>query len=233
MGILAIAAASMFKNGAKGFRISIVMSPVDAYGPSSWLSWTKRDQTLITHAKYLSSQDFKIDAELERQFRDSGLFFKALELLQADARTPLEDAIARAVYWYSDAHREAVPVMKLIKYWSCVETFFSKENKDITKSVSTGLACVLVFGGYNFVPRTDYAATKKRIAKLYGLRSRALHGAAHRHVLWQDAAVLSQWVAWMIINMVKFVERGYTRIEQIKEMSDKLDAQAGFNSKAQ
>lgn len=232
VGMLAIAAASMFKNGAAGFRIGIVMSPEDAYGPSSWLSWAERDHTLSTHAKYLSSQDFKIDADLVRQFRDSGVFFKALALLQAEARTPLEDAIARAVYWYSDAHREAVPVMKLVKYWSCVETFFSAENKDITKSVSTGLACVLVFGGYNFVPRTDYTATKTRIVKLYGLRSRALHRAAHLHVSGQDVADLSQWVAWMIINMVTFVERGYTRIEQIKEMSDKLDAQVGLTSKA-
>lgn len=225
VGMLAVSAAAMYEYGATGFRIGVVMSPEEAYGKSAWLSWTERERTLTTHMKFVRSQDFKIDANLVRQFNDVRVFARAFALFQAEARTPLVEAITRALYWYSDAHWEAVPVMKLVKYWSCVETFFSAEHKDIARSVSVGLTCVLVFGDFDFVPLADYAATKKRIVKLYDLRSRAMHRAAHRHVSKRDAADLSQWVAWMLINIVALVERGYTQVGQIKEISERLDAQ--------
>lgn len=93
----------------------------------------------------------------------------------------------------------------------------------LTQSVSTGLACVLVYGGYNFVPEAEYVSFKKRVATLYDLRSRAVHGAAYHHVSERNVADLSQWVAWMLINMVSFVERGYTKIGQIKAIADRLD----------
>jgi hypothetical protein len=114
--------------------------------------------------------------------------------------------------------------MRLIKYWSCVETFFSADTRDITKAVSTGLASVLVFDGYSFVPVAEYSSLKKKIAKLYNLRSRAVHGAAYEHVSERDASDLSQWVAWMLINMVTFVEHGYTKLAEIKEITDQLDS---------
>lgn len=225
-GMLAISAGSMYENGATGFRIGIVMSPVQARGRAAWLSWTEQKRDLSIHISGDGLQNFKINAALVEQFKNSGVFANAFALLQKDNHSPLEEAIVKAVYWYSDAHREAEPVMKLVKYWSCVEPFFSSDNKHITQSVSTGLATILVFGGFEFLPKSAYVETKKRIAKLYNLRSRALHGATHRHVSSEDAAELSQWVAWMLINMVVFAGNGYTKLEQIKGNVERLDAQA-------
>ena len=113
--------------------------------------------------------------------------------------------------------------MKLVKYWSAVETFFSINQTEITRSVSAGLAAVLVFGGFEFVPIADYITTKRRIAELYSARSKAVHRASHRHVSALDAAELSQWVAWMLINMVSFQMQGYKSVAQIKEHSNRLD----------
>lgn len=223
VGMLAISAASMYDRGASSFRINVVMSPEEAYGRSAWFSWSEGDRSLTTTHKFRRSQDFRIDADLVNQFDASGIFERVFSLMQIEARTPLEDAIVKAIYWYSDAHREDVPVMKLIKYWSCVETFFSTTKEDITRSVSVGLATVLVFGGYRFVPSDEYANTKKRIAKLYDLRSRAVHRGLYRHVSDQDSACLSQWVAWMLINMVTFVLHGYTQLEQIKAICERLE----------
>jgi hypothetical protein len=231
VGMLAVSAASMFEYGANGFRIGVVMSPEDNYGRSTWLSWAEQNLDLTTHFAFPSFQDFKIDSELATShFNGDGVFAKAFALLQNENRTPLEDAIAKAVYWYSDAHRETMPVMKLVKYWSCVETFFSAENKDITRSVSSGLTSVLVFGGFEFVPRTAYKAIKKRISDLYALRSKAVHTAAHRHVSRRDAAELSQWVSWMLINMVLFVEQGHTKVDQIKRICNRLDTDVSLAS---
>lgn len=161
---------------------------------------------------------------LLNEFTDSTIFATAFRIFAANRRSPLEESVTRGFRWFADAHRDPVPVMKLVKYWSCVETFFSGGNADITRAVSTGLATVLVFGGYNFVPTADYRSLKKRIAGLYGLRSRAVHGASHKHVSDKDAADLSQWIAWLLINVVSFVERGYETPAQLIAHCQRLDA---------
>ena len=223
-GMLAISAASMHENGATGFRIGAVMSPVQARGKAIWLSWIAPNRNLTIHIGGDGLQNFKINAALAEQFKDSGVFANAFALFQKEHKSPLEEAIVNAVYWYSDAHREAEPVMKLVKYWSCVESFFSSGKEKVTQSVSAGLATVLVFGGFEFLPRSAYIETKKRITKLYGLRSKALHRANYRHVSSEDASRLSQWVAWMLINMVQFAGSGYTNLGQVTKNSERLDA---------
>lgn len=223
VGMLAISAGSMYQNGATAFRIGVVMSPEQAHGGAVWYSWRESVRDLITHYTFKKSQNFQIDARLVEQFDEAAVFQKAFLVLQKDSPSQLEDAFARAVYWYSEAHREAIPTMKLVKYWSCVETFFSAENKDIARAVSSGLASILVFGGFGFVEPSSYEEIKKKVAKHYNLRSRALHGALHQHVSAKDAAELSQWVAWMLVNMVTLFDRGYLNVSQIKEQCDRLD----------
>jgi hypothetical protein len=151
------------------------------------------------------------------------MIYRAFAILRAPDRTELEEAIARTVYWYSDAHRDPVLVMKLIKYWSCVEAFFSFEKEEITHAVSAGLASILVFGGFRFVPLSEYGALKRQIVDLYSLRSRAVHRGSHQHTKERDVAQFSQWVAWMIISMVALVEQGYTNLKAVKAQTDRLD----------
>lgn len=200
------------------------MSPVDAYGPSAWLSWAKGKSGLTMHHGFIDKQTLKITQELVGQFRATGIIESACQIFENTARSNLGEAISRAVYWYSEAHRESVPVMKLVKYWSAVETFFSTNQTDITKSVSAGLTAVLVFGGCGFIPASEYFNTKRRVAALYSARSRAVHRASHRHVSQLDAAELSQWTAWMLINMIYFHANGYITVDQIKQQADRLDA---------
>lgn len=223
VGMLAVSAASIYECGASAFRIGIVMSPEDGHGRSIWLSWNDRTTKLTTHYKFISSQEFKINSDLLEQFGSSTTFARAFRIFESHNRTQLEEAIMRGFYWFSDAHRDPVPVMSFIKYWSCVETFFSADNKDITRSVSNGLAAVLVYGGFEFVPEPEYHSFKKRVTKLYNLRSRAVHGALYDHVSERNVSDLSQWAAWMLINMLYFVEYGYSEVGQIKTLSDRLE----------
>jgi len=223
MGMLAVCAASMFEHGAMAFRIGVVMSPEQANGRAAWFSWSEKKRRLVTYRKFRTAQDLKIGPDLAKQLSEYDILDVACRFFQSEVRTPLEEAILKAVYWYSEAHRELVPVMRLVKYWSAVETFFSINEKDITRSVSAGLASVLVCGGFGFVPPTDYKATRKRIADLYSARSRAVHRASYSHVTEMDTALLSQWVAWMLINMVSLQMQGYTKVEEIKEHADRID----------
>lgn len=148
----------------------------------------------------------------------------AIKVVESESRTELEDALVKAVYWYSDAHRDTVPVMQLVKYWSCVETFFSADPEHIVQAVTKGLATVLADGGYRFVPVHEYRQLKKKITRLYGLRSQAVHRASHNHVTRGDTALLSQWTAWMILTLFRMREHGYTELSQLKAQSERLDA---------
>ena len=226
VGMLAITAVSMYEWGASGFRIGIVMTAEEATGRSVWFSWDERTRGLTTHYTYRRGQPLPVNKALGNDSDMARMIHRAFAILQADDRSPLEEAIARAVYWYSDAHRDPVLVMKLVKYWSCVEAFFSFENEEITHAVSAGLASILVFGGFHFVPLSEYGTVKKQIADLYSLRSRAVHRGSHNHTTEQHITQFSQWVAWMIITMVVLVEAGYTTLKEVKEQTDRLNGQA-------
>lgn len=199
------------------------MTPEGAIGRAVWFSWHERDRGLTTHFASPRGQPFPVNTALGNGSDMARMVYRTFAILQASDRTQLEEAIARAVYWYSDAHRDPVLVMKLVKYWSCVEAFFSFEEEAITHGVSAGLASILVFGGFHFVPPSEYSALKKQIVDLYNLRSRAVHRGSHQHTTERDVAQFSQWVAWMIISMVGLVEQGYTTLKEVKAQTDRLD----------
>lgn len=223
IGMLAASAASAYENGAHGFRIGIVMRPEDANGRSVWFSWPERARSLSTHYAFPRGQFFPIQKVFESEVVMSRVFFRALSILQSSKKTELEISISKAVFWYSDAQRDPVLVMKLVKYWSCVESFFSFEKEEITHAVSSGLASILVFGGFRLIPPDEYNTLKKRISKLYSLRSQAVHRGTHQHIKELDVAQFCQWVAWLIFNMVNLVGQGYTTLKEVKEQTDRLD----------
>lgn len=223
VGMLSIAAASMYEGGASGFRIGIIMSSEESVGRSAWVSWREGDRSITTHYASPKGQPFPINKDLQVESDLVRMINRSFAILQSSNRTQLEEAIAKAVYWYSDAQRDPVVVMKLVKYWSCVEAFFSFENEEITHAVSAGLTSILVYGGFRFLPPSEYSSLKRKIVDLYGLRSQAVHRGSHQHTTEHDVAQFSQWVAWMIISMVVLVEQGYTNLKQVKEQTDRLD----------
>jgi hypothetical protein len=224
VGMLAIAAAALYERGANSFRIGVVMTPEDANGRSVWFSWGEKTRTLTTHYKFPKGQPFPINTALSDEADIARMLYRGFSILQTNNRTQLEEAIAKAVYWYSDAQRDSVMVMRLVKYWSCVEAFFSFEKEEITHAVSTGLSSILVFGGFRFVPPSEYNVLKNKISNLYSLRSRAVHRGAHQHITEQEVAQFSQWVAWLIISMVALVELGYTKLHEVRTQTERLDA---------
>lgn len=205
------------------------MAPEDAPGRSAWFSWHETERVLTTHFVFPHGQPLEVNVALGDESDLVRFIHRALDILQASKRTELEEAIARAVYWYSDAHRDPIHIMRLVKYWSCVEAFFSFDGEEITHAVSSGLASILVFGGFRFVEPSEYSAIKKQIANLYSIRSRAVHHGSHQNISEIDVGQFSQWIAWMIVSMVSLVERGYTTLQQVKSQTHRLDALEGRN----
>lgn len=224
-GLLAVAVGVLSKSGATRVFISPNMSGHDSHGDATWFSWEAEAANFTTHGSGLRGVPFEIDSGLREQLYQASTFATAMRIFEAETRTPLEEAIARGFHWFADAHRDPTPVMQFVKYWSCIETFFSNDRDEITKSVSIGIAAVLVFGGYEFVPQSDYAKVKGRAANLYALRSQAVHRASRTHVNERDVADLSRYAAQLLINMLSFVERGYQSPGEIKQHCMRLNDQ--------
>ncbi|MCH4560979.1 HEPN domain-containing protein [Mesorhizobium jarvisii] len=223
-GTIAIAAAAKYENGAAGFRIGTGMTREDAPGDAVWMSWGNADSHVTTHFPSARGQRFAVDTEMADGSDTMRMIELAASNLQKSHKTEVEEAIERAIYWFSDAHRDSPLVMRIVKYWSCVEAFFSLDKKDVTRSVSSGLASILIYGGFRFVHYSEYATLKKKISDLYNLRSLAVHRADHKHISEKDVSQLSQWVAWMIIEILHLSASGYATLDQIKKEVDRLDA---------
>lgn len=227
-GLLAVAAAVTLKSGATRIFISPNMTGHDSHGDTAWFSWEEPSANFTIHRCGLRGVPFEIDSNLREQLYQASTIATAMRIFESEKRTPLEETIARGFHWFADAHRDPTPVMQFVKYWSCIETFFSIDENEITKSVSIGVAAVLVFGGYEFVPREDYLYVKKRVTSLYGLRSRAVHRGSRSHITELDVAELSRYAAQLLINALSFVERGYQEPDEIKRHSMRLDEQIGL-----
>jgi Apea-like HEPN len=224
-GLLAVAAAVLPKSGATRIFISPNMTGHNSHGDATWFSWEEPSAKFTIHSSGIRGVPFVIDSNLREQLYQVSTIATAMRIFEAETRTPLEEAIARGFHWFADAHRDPTPVMQFVKYWSCIETFFSIDKEEITKSVSIGVAAVLVFGGYEFAPRDEYSNIKKRVTSLYKLRSKAVHQASRSHITKLDVAELSRYAAQLLINAVSFVERGYQRPDEIKRHSMRLDEQ--------
>lgn len=222
-GLLAVAVSVLSKSGAIRVFISPNMTGHDSQGDATWFSWVAENAGFNIHRSGLRGVPFEIDMSLRDQLYQASTLQTAMRILESESRTPLEESIARGFHWFADAHRDPTPVMQFVKYWSCIETFFSIDQEEITKSVSIGVAAVLVFGGYEFVPQDDYAKVKRRVADLYGLRSQAVHRASRTHLTELDVAELSRYAAQLLINMASFVDQGYQRPGEIKQHCMRLN----------
>jgi len=208
-GFLAIVAASMYERGSNRIRIGVITTPEEGHGHAISLSWTDAKPGLNIHSKFIGAQPFKINAELAVDISESPVGRIALRVLEAPNRTALEVAWVKALFWYSDAHRDQIPVMKLLKFWSCAEVFFSGDRQDITESVTFGLAASLMLRPEPFVDPREFRGLQKRLKRLYAERSKATHQASHSHVSDKDVAELSQWIAWMLFSLVTFISAGF------------------------
>jgi hypothetical protein len=214
-GLLAVVAASGYEHGSHGFRIGAITTPEEGHGRAISLSWSHTDMQLQIGSRFVRAQPLAVNVELRADITESPLGIRAIGILESDVRSALEEAWVKALFWYSDAHRDQIPVMRLLKFWSCAETFFSGDRTDISESVSFGLAASVVYGNFRFFEPPEFKNLKKRLKSMYADRSAATHRASHTHVSDKDVADLSQWISWMLFNMVAFIAAGKTTPQEV------------------
>lgn len=152
-------------------------------------------------------------------------FVELTRIIQGESDSDAEHAVRRAIYWFFDAQADTSAEMQLVKFWSCIECFFSFENSgETTTKIKRGLTALLTFGGYGFANLETWMALEREIDALYDLRSSAVHDARHSHVSDRDITTVSKWAAWAILEIAGLISSGYDTRAQIKEQTDRLSA---------
>lgn len=225
IGVVAAVAAASYEKGSVPFRISVEMAASGAQGVARYVYWNDDEPSITQVRNWSEHQSLKINPDMADYLQSTPYIQHAFGLASRKDLSPLEDTMVRSFFWFSDAQRDTVPVMQLVKFWSCAEGFFSENGVEITKSVSEGVAGILVFG-VNFKSPDEYKDTVSKLAKMYALRSKAVHGAHHSHVTHSDIVRLSQYTGWMLLGIAGLIaENGYTKSEQVRSQTERLARQ--------
>lgn len=223
-GFLAVVAGSRYTRGATAFDIRAVIGTSESSQSSGYLFWDTVDKSVGWGTSGGKGQALEIDKERAAELTESDAAGYGFWLLQKNRRNDVEEAIARAVYWFGDAHRDPVPVMQFVKYWSCIECFFSLGDELITESLAIGVVGTLTFGYLQILQASEYALNKAKAKKLYTKRSKAIHSASYGHISHGDLALLSQWAAITILNLVSFANAGISTRRVLAKHLKAIDA---------
>lgn len=207
-GMLAVDAGAVYERGATAFCIRPEFDDLSGGWACTHLYWNNNEKSLGRSYSGARGHVLELSAERASQLTEPGAFVHAFEILQKSQRTELEDAITRAVYWYGDAHRDAVPVMQFVKYWSCLESLLGGPGDNLTETLAVSVVIVLTYGHFRLLKDSDRDEHVRTVKRLYGLRSRAVHRASHSHVSHRDVVLISVWAAWLIYNTISFANAG-------------------------
>lgn len=223
IGILAIYGSILYKYAFENTKINAKLSAYSHRHSAVSLRWDKGGGGLTTKLDLGNFHDLIINVEMIDYINQNGYFQQTSQLIAKQSDSELCKSIVSAIYWYYDAYNDNNTTMKFIKLWSCVECFFSINSKGITKANTRGMAVMLTIAGQEISEESDYDSLKRNIAKLYNLRSKALHRAQYDKISHTHINTMSRWTAWLIIWMVSLADSGYLHLKEIKKQILRLD----------
>lgn len=224
-GLVAVSLTTVLARGGCAVRLTPSMPGRVRPSVTTWFSIETSSNELCTSASMAGYQFITLDHEQVHQLQTSEWFVELVRITQEGGGDDAEDAIRRAIYWFFDAQADTSPEMQLVKFWSCIECFFSFENSgETTTKIKRGLTALLTFGSYKFSSLDTWRNLEKKISALYELRSSAVHDARHCHVSDSDITKVSKWAAWAILEIAGLISDGYETRAQIKEQTDRLSA---------
>lgn len=224
-GLLAVSLTTVLERGGCAVRLTPSMAGRVRPSAARWFSIDTSSNELCTSASMTGFRSITLDEVLVQGLQASEWFEELTRIIQEGDSSDAEHAVRRAIYWFFDAQADTSTEMQLVKFWSCIECFFSFENSGrTTTKIKRGLTALLTFGGYGFVSLDTWRDLEKEIDVLYELRSGAVHDARHSHVSDRDITTVSKWAAWVILEIAGLITKGYETRAQIKEQTDRLSA---------
>lgn len=218
--------AALFSSVLKGGGLSVRLIPTsNRYTPitsSTWFSIRKESKDLY-ESWTSGGLPLPMPKNAWEDLIETGYFRELTRITQRGPESDIEEAILRAIHWFFDAQADSILEMKMLKFWSCIECFFSFENSGkTTYKLSRGLTALLAHGGYRFYNPSEIKFLEREFERLYDLRSRAVHDARHGHVKAVDVTTLSKWASWVIIEVTSMASRGLKLRSDLKNDIDAI-----------
>jgi hypothetical protein len=224
-GLLAVCLTIVLERGGYAVRLTPSMDGRVRPSAATWFSIETSSNELCTSSSMKGFQSIDLDDALVERLHASQWFSELIEIIQGRNVSDAELAVRRAIYWFFDAQADTSEEMQLVKFWSCIECFFSFENTgETTTKIKHGLTALLTFGNYGFASLDTWKELEREIDVLYALRSSSVHDARHSHVSEDDITTVSKWAAWAILEVAGLISSGYETRAQIKEQTDRLSA---------
>src|ERR1700739_29161 len=223
VGGLVVCGSLLYKGAIWRSHVRALMTPEARSAAVSVLRWEAGGTNPILSRASGNTVKLPFEVDSIRYLHENCFLDHLTTLIDREERSELQDAIVRALYWFADAHGDQNITMRFIKLWSCAECFFAISDTDVTEANTRGMATILTFAGYKVWERSEYPQMKRRLKRLYDLRSRAVHRAEFGAVQTEDLEDFSQWIAWLIVSMAALNQRGYQTLAAVKEQAVRVD----------
>ncbi|QRG26803.1 HEPN domain-containing protein [Halomonas binhaiensis] len=225
-GLLAVSLTTVLERG--GAAVRLIPSMSDRIRPTAnrWFFFSTKSKVLCTSICMRGYQKLTLNENQVSSLMGCEWFQELARVLQNHRDNDVEEAVRRGIYWFFDAQADMKPEMQLVKFWSCIECFFSFENDGQTTSkIKRGLTAILTCGRYGFSHTGNWNVLEKEINDLYDLRCAAVHDAQHSHINSGHVTTVSKWAAWLILEVSGLISEGFESRAAIKEEIDRVHDQ--------
>ncbi|HYU76842.1 MAG TPA: hypothetical protein VEL31_29595 [Ktedonobacteraceae bacterium] len=164
-------------------------------------------------------QPFTFSSENIQKMEQIGIFKIAEILKHPDQTTDFEKTLLRGIHWFATSQTQFEKENDFLNLMTCLETFLTSSGAtfigpSLANQVAEGVARLLA------IELEDRKALKKRIQKLYGVRSGTSHGG-QKTILETELADLRSIAKQLIFQMIQRKDEFPTH----KALLDWLDEQ--------
>ena len=221
-GLLALSFTTILERGGAAVRLIPSMDGRFKPGAVSWFSFSTTSKVLRATTNMVGFKRFTFGEAHKSGLLSCDWYHDLVRITQNGKGSDAELAVRRAIYWFFDAQTDTSPEMQLVKFWSCIECFFSIGTSDTTKKIKRGVTAILTYGQYGFSEKSNWKRLEAEIGHLYDLRCGAVHMAEHNHVNDAHVTTLSKWAAWVLLEVVQLITDGFDTQVKIKAEVDRV-----------
>jgi len=158
-----------------------------------------------------------------KELKENLFFDDFVEMIWSEKRSDLDGIIITAIHWIGEAQNEYDFDSAFLKYWTSIESIFSKGySKNITENLAKSVSILIAFSEYRFIEVNDHKKVYRAVKKLYSIRSKIIHVGLRYTVKSENLNLVCKYASWAIASLFCLRSKGYTKVEQISYEIDRL-----------
>lgn len=181
-----------------------------------------KDITLHYGRGRKSIHKLPIDKESIHDLKSRFFLDDLCSLFTKEPKTEIEKAILTAMHWIGEAQDEFDSDSAFIKYWTALETFYSKGRERLSKSVAKGVPIQLAFGGYGFIELEEIKSCYREINTLYKKRSKIIHRGRFETVTFNELSSICKYAIFSFFSFLGLQSKGYHTLDQVNYEINRL-----------